>query len=88
MLRSSQALRASKPPQVRRGENIDRTRGKDWSSYGVTRTVTSFMHMTAGLFMSLAFNTVTIGVNLRKLKIDVTVAQSFLIKLKYGRPWY
>lgn len=42
----------------------------------------------AGLFMSLAFNTVTIGVNSRKLKIDVTVAQSFLIKLEYGRPWY
>lgn len=31
----------------------------------------------SGLFMSLAFNTVTIGVNLRKLKIDVTVAQPF-----------
>lgn len=88
MLRSRQALRASKPLQVRIGENIYRTRGKDWSSYGVKRTVTSFMHMIAGLFMSLVFNTVTIGVNLRKLKIDVTVAQPFLIKLEYSRHWY
>lgn len=47
-----------------------------------------FMHMMAGLFMSLVFSIVTIGVNLRKLKIDVTVAQSFLIKHEYGRHWH